>query len=580
MQRTTAADSGEVKLVLSTVASFLAIPATGHGPLMTAMLAQQKQRASSLAMLRLFDPLLDKPTEIFDVLHCTVPAKPDARARLVKVLRLCMSFRLIRSSHAALRADPELAPLLLTSADAFFVVPAVPRFAGEVLCCGGGGERARALRESCCVAIIARAKAAKMAGEPHCQLARDPSRLAELLNAETPEGRLDYLFAHTPASLRAQLQLDADVRFMVTDEASADRITEIITRLEGVTPHTVVFDGTACIGGNTLSLAKSFATVVSIESDVARFAMLTHNCNVLEGSGGRGDVKVRHGDCLEWVPKLARKLQSRAAERAKARRPAVRTGEFVVFLDPPRDGISYRDSPKAALELSGVGLPTVVNTFLALAGCLAVIIKLAATYDTAALPEPPSAVITLGKTAKCIILGAALLPAPKQKAPQPESVSDNEADSATADCSAESKSSKKKRKRAEAAAAAVAATGAMSDRAAARDEADAGLDDIFGGLSSAKSAAKKRAEASAAAEANAWAAEKAAREKARANRRNMVVDPIFGEAYETDGPIDPNSARVHRFDRGSGLNVYKAHALGLGHGGGTALCPFDCTCCF
>ena len=53
--------------------------------------------------------------------------------------------------------------------------------------------------------------------------------------------------------LRAKLHLDADARFMVTDEEAADRVTDALTRLAGVSPHTVVFDGTACIGGNTLS---------------------------------------------------------------------------------------------------------------------------------------------------------------------------------------------------------------------------------------------------------------------------------------------------------------------------------------
>ena len=60
----------------------------------------------------------------------------------------------------------------------------------------------------------------------------------------------------------------------------------------------------------------------------------------------------------------------------------------------------------------------------------------------------------------------------------------------------------------------------------------------------------------------------------------MVRDPIFGEEYDPSLCIDPNNARVHRFDRESGFNVYKAHHLGLGHGGGTPLCPFDCMCCF
>lgn len=43
--------------------------------------------------------------------------------------------------------------------------------------------------------------------------------------------------------------------------------------------------------------------------------------------------------------------------------------------------------------------------------------------------------------------------------------------------------------------------------------------------------------------------------------------------------ISPD-APVHRFDRATGLPVYKAHLLKVGEGGGTPLCPFDCDCCF
>lgn len=39
-------------------------------------------------------------------------------------------------------------------------------------------------------------------------------------------------------------------------------------------------------------------------------------------------------------------------------------------------------------------------------------------------------------------------------------------------------------------------------------------------------------------------------------------------------------APLERIDAETGLPVYKAHILKVGEGGGTALCPFDCDCCF
>jgi membrane protein involved in colicin uptake len=107
------------------------------------------------------------------------------------------------------------------------------------------------------------------------------------------------------------------------------------------------------------------------------------------------------------------------------------------------------------------------------------------------------------------------------------------------------------------------------------------LDDIFGGLApkkkqrDAERLMREAADAAAAAEEAA-----AARKRAKKAKRERIVDPVFGEAYDLDSAIDPQNASVHRFDSASGLRVYKAHALGLGRGGGTPLCPFDCKCCF
>ena len=119
-----------------------------------------------------------------------------------------------------------------------------------------------------------------------------------------------------------------------------------------------------------------------------------------------------------------------------------------------------------------------------------------------------------------------------------------------------------------------AATGSSSSAVKATAE----LDDIFSALPAAKQAKRER-EAVAARAAD--DAAKAEAKKAKAHvRRDIVRDPVFGEEYDPSCTINPQSARVHRFDNPSGLNVYKAHHLGLGKGGNTPQCPFDCWCCF
>lgn len=42
----------------------------------------------------------------------------------------------------------------------------------------------------------------------------------------------------------------------------------------------------------------------------------------------------------------------------------------------------------------------------------------------------------------------------------------------------------------------------------------------------------------------------------------------------------PDSPVPLRFDPELGMNIYSVDSLKIGKGGDTALCPFDCDCCF
>ena len=132
--------------------------------------------------------------------------------------------------------------------------------------------------------------------------------------------------------------------------------------------------------------------------------------------------------------------------------------------------------------------------------------------------------------------------------------------------------------------------GGGASKAAKARAGSAELDDIFGALG-----AKRKAAAAAVAEAAAAAACAAAarggggiaggggkkkKMKGEPGGSSREIDPVFGEDYDLDRAIDPQNAKVHRHDAASGLRVFKAHDLGLGRGGGTPLCPFDCKCCF
>ncbi|KAL1522986.1 hypothetical protein AB1Y20_017949 [Prymnesium parvum] len=106
------------------------------------------------------------------------------------------------------------------------------------------------------------------------------------------------------------------------------------------------------------------------------------------------------------------------------------------------------------------------------------------------------------------------------------------------------------------------------------------MDEIFGGLTAKKLEREELRKAKEAEAAEAAAEAEAARRREKKRRANVVRDNVFGEAYDLNATIDPQNAKVHRVDHESGWNVYKAHHLGLGRGGGTPLCPFDCKCCY
>ena len=99
--------------------------------------SQSKKPARTLRALRTFDPTSGGGGGggESDVLVCELPADcPQARERLVKALRTPSApFHLVLAAdYARVKADGELAGLLLRSPGALFVVPKAPTSSGQV----------------------------------------------------------------------------------------------------------------------------------------------------------------------------------------------------------------------------------------------------------------------------------------------------------------------------------------------------------------------------------------------------------------------------------------------------------------
>ncbi len=89
----------------------------------------------------------------------------------------------------------------------------------------------------------------------------------------------DYLFKNLPEKKRRMIEMDNVSYYSVTDSESADQISEfLVDHLPTKDPaQMTIFDGMACIGGNTFSFAKYFGKVLSNELNPTRFEMLRRN---------------------------------------------------------------------------------------------------------------------------------------------------------------------------------------------------------------------------------------------------------------------------------------------------------------
>ena len=109
-----------------------------------------------------------------------------------------------------------------------------------------------------------------------------------------------------------------------------------------------VTDCCACVGGNTISFAKRFKFVNTVEYSRSRAAALQHNINVC-GVGSK--CKVFVGDYGYWLPRIK---------------------QDVVYMDPPWGGVDYKQHDKLDLTLGPLPLDELVKCVArcACAGCV------------------------------------------------------------------------------------------------------------------------------------------------------------------------------------------------------------------
>lgn len=139
----------------------------------------------------------------------------------------------------------------------------------------------------------------------------------------------------------SELKIDQDSMHYISIKEVANKISNIIkSHLQEIKlnyNNSIITDATAGVGGNTISFAKNFKFVYSVEIDKTRSEYLLNNINVYNLK----NVKVINDDCLNVINKI--------------------DNHDVVFIDPPWGGRSYKDFKMLKLNISNISLETLCN---------------------------------------------------------------------------------------------------------------------------------------------------------------------------------------------------------------------------
>ena len=190
--------------------------------------------------------------------------------------------------------------------------------------------------------------------------------------------KVHFLFARLPPDVIARLQVDAVAGYSVTDARTAQQTTELLLRLPGIPRRGAkIVDGTACVGGNTISFAvDGFGDVVAVELDGCRCDMLQHNIEVVRNHYARQpnvsfcSVKVLRANILELLrlshestSKLSLSPDVKSTEAGMHTTPLATAD--ILFLDPPWGGTGYGDAgDNIDLSLGDVPIPELCSRVL------------------------------------------------------------------------------------------------------------------------------------------------------------------------------------------------------------------------
>jgi len=135
-----------------------------------------------------------------------------------------------------------------------------------------------------------------------------------------------------PITDYTKLQYDTEGLYSITNFNEADNISNIL--LNNFTNKNLnILDGTGGLGGNTISFAKYFKNVTSIELNINRFEMLKNNLNVYNLK----NVTINNCNSVEYLFNNYSKYN-------------------IYFFDPPWGGPNYKKKENLTLFMGNDSL--------------------------------------------------------------------------------------------------------------------------------------------------------------------------------------------------------------------------------
>lgn len=145
-------------------------------------------------------------------------------------------------------------------------------------------------------------------------------------------------------SKAAELMIDDESVYYISVREYADKTTKIILHhlkeLGFCSQNCIIVDGTAGVGGNTISFSNYFKYIYAIEYDHNRSELLKNNIGIYNCH----NVEVINDDCMNWLNIIE--------------------DHNVIFLDPPWGGSEYKQYKTLRLMINDEPIESVCNKLM------------------------------------------------------------------------------------------------------------------------------------------------------------------------------------------------------------------------